>query len=125
MVSDGGDDCGDVVRVSAHVVQETEGHYGTALGMVHAVYNVADVVEIACNLNQFNFMFGVAEGAQDLCGSFGNLGHMSEAVLCESEGSQGFIRFLDVGSDRAAVFNIFKCNLQNLSPFSFYFLRLL
>ena len=113
MVSDGGDDGGNVVRVGTHVVQETESHDGAALSMFYTVDDIADIMEEAGYFYQLNLMIRMSESFEDFCCSHRYLGNMSKAVLCIAKGSERLIGLFNVCVYSRILPYVFKCNLQN------------
>ena len=61
VIAYGRDNCGDVIGIHIHSVQQSEGHYGSALSVIHSVDYISDVVEIASDASQFHLMFGIPQ----------------------------------------------------------------
>jgi len=119
VVADGGDDGGDLVGLGLHLVEDTEGHDSTALGVVHAIDDVADIVEIAGDLGKLCLAGGIAEGEENTLGGFGHLGDVGEAVLGIAEGDQRFVGLADIALNGGVALDLFNGNFhENGIPFS-------
>ena len=75
--------------IAAHVIEDAPGHDSTGLGMVLPVHQIADVVEIPGDFRQLNRTLVIAQGLQNISGSFRHMHHMGEAVLRIAQGHQG------------------------------------
>ena len=80
----------------AEVVQQTESHYRAALGVVYAVYHVADVVHICGNFSEFAGALLVAQrGQYHVCRRRSAL-HMRVGMLRVSDGAERCVGVVDV-----------------------------
>ena len=115
VVADGCDHLGNLRRVHVHVVQQAECHDGSALRVVNAVDQVADVVEEGGNLHQLHFPGGIAQGLQNVLAVGSHQPHMGKAVLGKAQGDEGLVCLLDIGPDPRILLNLLKCN-QTITP---------
>ena len=107
MIADGRRDERDLLRLKAHVVENAERHDCAALAVIDAVDQIADVVEIACDLCQLHHPLRIAQRLQDIARLLCNSGHMRKAVLREAKGAQGSIGLRDIGMDRLVLADLF------------------
>ncbi|CAN4017880.1 selenide, water dikinase SelD, partial [Dysosmobacter welbionis] len=117
VVADGGDDGGDLLRRTIHVVQNAEGHDRTGLGVIHPVHQVADVVKKPGDLCQLHRPLRIPQGGEDIGGVFRHRRHVGKAVLRIAQSGQRLVRPLDIGPDRRIVFHIL-IGKHGPSPFS-------
>ena len=117
VVADGGDDGGDLLRVAVQIVQNAERHDGAGLRVVDPVHQIADVVEVACDLRHLHGPLRIAQGLQNIPRRLRHDGHMGEAVLREAQCNQRFVRPLDIGADGGVVLHVFKGQHQFVLPF--------
>ena len=107
MIADGGDDGCNIVRIGPHVIQQAESHDSSALGMIHTVNYVSDVVKISGDAGQFRIPLRMSQLQQDFAGGVSHLQHMRIAVLGVSQGDEGLIGLFDIGIDCPVVFYVF------------------
>ena len=81
VVTNGRRHLGDILRRHPQLVQNTERHDGAALGMIHPVDQVADVVEITRDLHQLHLPVGVAHGFENIPPRSRHPGHVGKAVF--------------------------------------------
>ena len=88
VISDGGDDLCDLLGVHSHSVKDTECEDRAALAMVDTVYEVADIVQIACDSCELGIALGVAERGQDISCGYCNARYVGKAMLGIPEGGE-------------------------------------
>ena len=88
-----------LLRLHAHVVQDAEGHGGSADVVVVPVDHVADVVHIGGDLAQLDLVLVVAQLRQQVPRHLGTAGHMGETVLGVAQGDERGVRLGDIGPD--------------------------
>jgi len=106
VVADGGGHKGDLLGGEAPLVQQTEGHDGAGLAVLHPVYKVSDVMEIACDLGKLHGPLGKAQRLQYPPGSLGAEAHVGKAVLGIAQSGEGGVGLGDIGSDGGIVLYI-------------------
>ena len=111
VVADGGDDLRDLLGGQVHVVQDAEGHDGPALGVVDAVDQVADVVEIARDLGQLHLTGGIAQGLQDIAAVLRHEAHVGKAVLGKAQRDEGLVCLFNIGTDVGILLDLLKRDL--------------
>ena len=85
------------------MIKQTEGHDRTALRVLHAVDQVADVVQVAGDFGKLDLVRVVFKLAKDIRCRFGHARDVRKAVLGKAKRAQGFVRLLNIGSDFRAV----------------------
>ena len=96
-------------------------HQGAALGMVHPIDAVPDIMQEPGNLRQLHFPLGIAEILQNFRRNFGGAGYMGKGMLGVSVSLESNVRLADLSSDRWIVFNLFKSNISHIAPLFFLF----
>lgn len=81
VISYRGDYDGYLVGGHTHIIENTECHYRAALGMVYAVYEVSDVVQIGGYFGELHRAFAVTELRKYMGGAFRNTTDVCEAML--------------------------------------------
>ena len=104
VIADGRHDGGDVLRLRPHVLEDAKGHHGAALRVVHPVDEVADVVQIACNLAQLHLPLRIAQRLQQVFHRLGHMRHMRKAVLGKAQCHE---RLIGKGDIRSYFFTVF------------------
>ena len=89
----------DISGVHIHVVKNPESHHRSALGVVHPIDQIADVVEIGGDPGQLDLMVVIAEDPQDLPRQIRHPADMGKAVFRKAKGGEGFVRPGDIGID--------------------------
>ena len=116
VVADGRDDRRDVLGPEAERSQNLERHDGAALRVLDAVDQIADVVQIACDLRQLDGVGVVAERFEQIARHSRHMRHMGKAVLRIAQRHERFVRLGDIGADRFIFFDLFKSHKSYLLP---------
>lgn len=88
MVADSADDGGDFLRLRPHLVQQTEGHHRTTLGVVDAVDHIADIMEIPGDVGQLRFPGRIPQRQQNIPGLIRHQTDMGKAMLGITQSNQ-------------------------------------
>ena len=83
--------------------------------MIHAVDQIADVVQIPGNLRQLDGVRVVAQRFKNIARCLGHMRHMGKAMLGVAQSDQRLIRFADIGTDGLIGCNFLKGH--KLPPF--------
>ena len=81
MVSYRGDHLGKLGGVHLKVIKYTECHYRSALGVIHPVYKVTDIVKEACDPRKVYLPLRIAESRKNIGGAVRDLHNVCKAVL--------------------------------------------
>ena len=81
MIADCSDDFGDFFRRHPHRSENMKSHQGAALGMVHPIDAVPDIMQKSGDLRQLHFPLRVAEIPQNFRRNFGGAGHVGKGML--------------------------------------------
>ena len=96
-------------------------HQGAALGMVHPIDAVPDIMQEPGNLRQLHFPLGIAEILQNFRRNFGGAGYMGKGLLGLCVSLESNVRLAEISSDSWIVFNLFKSNISHIAPLFFLF----
>ena len=96
VVADCGNYCCYVIRRHIQLIQNAESHYRTALRMLHTVYEITQIVHIACNFRKLNIMLAVTEGFENITCCFSNSSNMGKAVFSISECRKRSVGMTDI-----------------------------
>lgn len=110
MVADGVHDQGALVGRHSHARQDTPGNQAAAEGVVLAVEQVADVVEITGNVGQFLRAFGVIEFFEDGSGRLPDQCGVAFAMLGIAKREQGLVSLLNEGAHFFVAANVVDAN---------------
>ena len=81
MIADSGYDIAYLLRRHIEVIQQTESHNSTALCVVNAVYNIADIVKISGYHSKLHLAFVIAKTLKDHFYRIRNLFNVSKGMF--------------------------------------------
>ena len=117
VISDGRHHGGDVLRVHVHPVQQPESHDRPALGVIHPVYDISDVVEITGYPCQLDLVLVVSQVFKDAACQLRDLVDMWKAVLRIAQGQQRLVGFCYISLYIFVVFYFFKSHIHIITIF--------
>ena len=124
VVADGGYNGADLLRRHTQLIQQTERHDGTALGMIRPVDHVADIMHDPGDPGKLRRPLVIAQLCQDHGGNLRHLFHMGEGMLRKPQACQSLIRPADVGHNVRVLLDVFVCDngchAYSFTPFSKY-----
>ena len=99
VVADGRADEPDLLRGHVPLVQQGKGHDGAAVGVVHPVHGVSDVVQVPGDGRQLAGALRVAQQAQNIPGGVAAALGVGQAVLGKPDGLHAPVALLHIGAD--------------------------
>lgn len=113
MMADGGKDFGDLHRLRPQAAQNGRGQQRPVVGVVHPVYQIADIVEKGGDFGKLDGSVIMAQGGKDHLRRGGHPGHMGEGMLGVADGAENGVRLFDEGAHLRIVLYLFKGDIAH------------